>query len=53
MKGGWGYIGVDLIFFHFAFPFLVFLQQDFKRRARWIATLAIFILVMRILTCSI
>lgn len=48
MKGGWGYIGVALIAFHFAFPFLVLLQQDFKRRARWLATLAIFILVMRL-----
>jgi hypothetical protein len=48
MKGGWGYIGVALIIFHFAFPFLVLLQQDFKRKARWLATLAIFILVMRI-----
>ncbi len=48
MKGGWGYIGVILIFFHFAFPFLVLLQQDFKRRAKWLATLAIFILVMRL-----
>lgn len=48
MKGGWGYMGVVLILFHFAFPFLVLLQQDFKRRAKWIATLAIFILVMRL-----
>ncbi len=48
MKGGWGYIGVALIAFHFAFPFLVLLQQDFKRHARWLAMLAIFILVMRV-----
>jgi len=48
MKGGWGYIGIGLIVFHFAFPFLVLLQQDFKRKARWLATLAIFILVMRL-----
>ena len=48
MKGGWGYIGIALIVFHFAFPFLVLLQQDFKRRAKWIATLAIFILLMRL-----
>jgi len=48
MKGGWGFIGVALIFFHFAFPFLVLLQQDFKRKARWLATLAIFILLMRV-----
>jgi len=49
MTGGWGYIGVALIVFHFAFPFLVLLQQDFKRKARWLATLAIFILVMRLI----
>jgi hypothetical protein len=48
MKGGWGYVGVILIFFHFAFPFLVLLQQDFKRHARWLAWLAIFILAMRV-----
>jgi len=49
MKGGWGYIGVALILFHFAFPFLILLQQDFKRRARWISGLAIFVLFMRLL----
>lgn len=49
MKGGWGWIGAALIFFHFAFPFLVLLQQDFKRHARRIAVLAIFILFMRLL----
>lgn len=48
MKGGWGYIGVALIVFHFAFPFLVLLQQDFKRRSRQLAALGIFILVMRL-----
>jgi hypothetical protein len=48
MKGGWGYIGVALILFHFAFPFVVLLQQDFKRRAKWLAGIAIFILVMRL-----
>jgi hypothetical protein len=47
-KGGWGWIGAALIFFHFAFPFLVLLQQDFKRKAKWLASLAIFILVMRL-----
>jgi hypothetical protein len=48
MKGGWGWIGASLIFFHFAFPFLVLLQQDFKRHAWRIATLALFILFMRL-----
>jgi len=48
MKGGWGYIGLALVLFHFAFPFLVLLQQDFKRRVKWLATLAGFILFMRV-----
>ncbi len=48
MKGGWGYLGIGLIVFHFAFPFLVLLQQDFKRKAKWLATLAVFILFMRL-----
>lgn len=48
MKNGWGYIGVGLILFHFAFPFLVLLQQDFKRHSKWIAMLAIFILAIRL-----
>src|SRR5262249_36869122 len=44
----WGWIGVILIFLHFAFPFLVLLKQDFKRKPYRLATLAVFILVMRI-----
>lgn len=48
IKGGWGWIGASLIFLHFAFPFLVLLQQDFKRHAKWLAGIAIFVLVMRI-----
>ncbi len=48
MAGGWGYIGVILVLFHFAFPFLVLLQQDFKRKAKRLATLAVFILILRL-----
>lgn len=48
-KGTWGAIGLLLLFFHFAFPFLILLQQDFKRKARWLAGLAVFILVMRLI----
>ncbi len=48
MKGGWGYMGIGLILFHFAFPFLILLQQDFKRKANWIGMLAASILVMRL-----
>lgn len=48
MHGGWGVIGVGLVIFHFAFPFLVLLQQDFKRKWRWLALLAVGLLVMRV-----
>lgn len=48
-KGGWGAMGLALIVFHFAFPFLILLMQDFKRKAKWLATLAVFILVMRLI----
>jgi hypothetical protein len=46
--GGWGWIGAILLLFHFAFPFLVLLQQDFKRRAKWLAGIALFVLFMRL-----
>lgn len=48
MKGGWGYMGVALILFHFAFPYLLLLKQDFKRRAGLLAMIALFILFMRL-----
>ena len=48
-KGAWGAIGLILILFHFAFPFLILLMQDFKRKAKWLSALAIFILFMRLL----
>lgn len=47
--GVWGVIGLVLVFFHFAFPFLILLMQDFKRHAKWLAGIAIFILCMRLL----
>ncbi|MEJ7698514.1 MAG: hypothetical protein WKF71_02545 [Pyrinomonadaceae bacterium] len=49
MKGIWGVIGVLLILFHFAFPFLVLLSRDVKRNAKWLALLAIFILLLRLI----
>ena len=48
-KGAWYVIGIILILFHFAFPFLVLLTRDVKMRAKWLATLAIFILVLRLI----
>lgn len=48
MKGGWGYIGVALILLHFAFPYLLLLRQDLKRKAKVLASVAVFILFMRL-----
>ncbi len=48
-KGGWGAMGLMLIVLHFAFPFVILLMQDFKRKAKWLAGLAVFILVMRLI----
>lgn len=49
VQGTWGAIGVLLIIFHFAFPFLVLLSRDIKRNAKWLSMLAAFILVMRLI----
>lgn len=46
--GGWGWIGLILIFFHFAFPFLVLLSRDIKRNRKYLAMVAIFVLFLRL-----
>ena len=48
-KGIWGWVSIILIFFHFAFPFLVLLSRDLKRNSKWLARTAIFILVLRLI----
>ena len=48
MHGGWGVVGILLIVFHFAFPFVLLLSRDLKRRGKWLAILACFILFMRL-----
>ncbi len=47
-EGAWGVIGIILILFHFAFPFLVLLSRDLKRNAKWLRRMAVFILVLRL-----
>jgi hypothetical protein len=46
--GGWGIVGLILVLFHFAFPFLLLLSRDLKRNARYLSWVAIFVLIMRI-----
>ena len=48
MHGGWGALGILLVIFHFAFPFLLLLSRDVKRDAKYLAMIAVFILIMRL-----
>lgn len=48
MENGWGWIGLILILFHFAVPYVILLSRDIKRNAKWLALVAIFIMFMRI-----
>jgi len=46
-RGGWQFVGLVLIAFHFALPFFVLLSRTVKRRRQWLGVLAVLILVMR------
>lgn len=47
--GVWGIIGLVLLLFHFAFPFLLLLSRDLKRNAKWLAVMSVLIILMRLL----
>jgi hypothetical protein len=47
LRGGWEWIGVALIAFHFALPFVVLLSRDIKRDARRLALVACGVIAMR------
>ena len=47
MRGGWGVVAIALVVGHFALPFMLLLSQDVKK-GPWLARVAIFILVMRL-----
>ncbi len=48
IEGAWGVVGILLVVFHFAFPFLLLLSRDLKRNPKRLAFMAIFILVIRL-----
>ncbi|HXG54623.1 MAG TPA: hypothetical protein VNJ03_04530 [Vicinamibacterales bacterium] len=48
IRGPWGYVALLLVFGHFGLPFLLLLSQDLKKNSRWLARVAIFILLMRL-----
>ena len=47
-QGGWQWIGLVLLVFHFAVPFLLLLSRGTKRRAQTLATVALAILCMQL-----
>ncbi len=47
LSGGWGYIGLFLVIFHFAVPFTILLSRPFKRDIRKLVWLAIWLILMR------
>ena len=47
-KGGWAWIGLFLILFHFILPFLLLLSRDTKRRTRMLLIVASTVICMRL-----
>ena len=47
LNGGWGYIGLFIVIFHFAIPFAILLSRPFKRNIRKLVWLAIWMILMR------
>ncbi|MGA8428190.1 MAG: hypothetical protein WB729_00100 [Candidatus Sulfotelmatobacter sp.] len=47
LNGGWGWIGLFLVLFHFAVPFVLLLSRPFKRNIRKLVWLAVWMMFMR------
>jgi hypothetical protein len=47
LNGGWGFVGVFLVIFHFAVPFVILLSRSFKRDVTKLVYLAAWMLFMR------
>ena len=47
LNGGWQFVGLLLVVGHFALPFALLLSRDLKRNFKLLASIAIFILLMR------
>ena len=48
MQGGWLWVGMCLVLFHFALPFLLLLSRDVKRNPKLMVVVAVWLLVMRV-----
>jgi hypothetical protein len=49
LQGGWQFLALLLVLFHFALPFVMLLSRDLKRNARLLGSLAAGIFVVRLL----
>jgi hypothetical protein len=47
LNGGWGYVGLFIVIFHFAVPFAILLSRPFKRNIRKLVWLAAWMMLMR------
>jgi len=47
LNGGWGYVGLIIVIFHFAIPFAILLSRPFKRNIRKLVWLATWLLLTR------
>lgn len=48
MNGGWQWVGLALVFGHFALPFVLLLSRDLKRNGRTLVGVAVFVILMRL-----
>jgi len=49
LNGGWGYVGLFIVVFHFAIPFGILLSRSFKRNIYKLVWLAAWLMLMRYL----
>ncbi len=48
LNGGWQWVGLTLLLFHFALPFALLLSQTLKKNPKTISSIAIFIICIRV-----
>jgi hypothetical protein len=48
LRGGWGFVGLGLVFLHFALPFALLLSRDVKRNYKLLTWIAVLIVFMRL-----
>jgi hypothetical protein len=49
LRGGWQYVALGLIIFHFALPFVLLLSRELKRAARLLGAVALLVLAVRVI----